>query len=67
MAFTLFIQNLDANVKKFRLLLIIDEISVVKLNGIRPRIVGDLLHLQVVLGNGLPVFFLRLRGRNENR
>ena len=66
-ALALFIQYLNANIEKFRLFLIIDEISIVKLNGVCPGIARDLLYLQIVLGNGLPVFFLRLRGRNENR
>jgi hypothetical protein len=66
MGFAFFIQHLDARIKEFALLLIIDEISIVKLDGICPGIAGNLIHFQVVLGDGKPIFPLRLGGHNEN-
>ena len=67
MAFPFFIQHLDASVKEFRLFLIIDEISVVKLDSICPGIARDLLEFEVMLGDWQPVFFLGVSGRHENR
>ena len=66
MALAFFIQDLDANVKKLGLFLIIDEIGLIELDGIRARIARDRLHVQILLGNGLPIFFLRLGGHDKN-
>ena len=40
MTLPFFIQHLDASVKKFRLVLVIDEIRIVKLDSIRPGLPG---------------------------
>jgi hypothetical protein len=61
MTVALFIQDLDPLVKELRLLLIINEIGIIKLNCIGTRIVGHLLEIEVLLGNGKPVFLLAKR------